>query len=709
MRSLHCMVALVICALCSLSAFGRVLHDSTTLSRFGIGITGGGIVNVGSGEPSSGAALRGIEGIEFFPVPLNRTTALSGFSIGVLADYRLSVAWSLELRADYTRQQTTLTGDEQVIISLWNVQRNRYTPLPVTLRNTLTLAPQAVGITPRVRLHLGEFLFVSGGIRFDALLPTIPDYSLELTQLPPNASLVAFDSTGVQRLALPLVLRPAAQQSVSISPVASLGAMFSIGERVRILPEITWQPVFQPFRAITVEGRDWNIGSVRLSCAFMLDIPAAQTVPPTDTTPSFQQQAVPTVSPVVLSSTASLQRQAIDSSNYSSNYGSKADGETVLLRDTIISVVAWNLPDTVRLVERTGTNATTDTTFEGQLQRDTLMESYIHEMPKARPFLVPTLGVRFVPAVGSPRRAETIQLSRLRERLSVVRRLRLDVRTSAVLETVDTLHSVRFPVMRFLPAVSSEVGIDSDHFFLTIVAEKQRDSSQDSPMYRHVESLQTDGQTALDWDAQLAVLQADTTLSPDDKLLVWLTVRDVEGQERMSDTVQIVFDYVKTNDSTANNRLGELAADEFNMPSSNQTRPSKANAETAVVRWTQATFVFSHDESGEKARKAQQILAEQLSAILKAPSQVKAYVKAQRTSVRYCTVILQPASGVGEDIVIARANAYARERARALVKKLRAAAPSVPLSFLTRFELQKPELFGIDFTIPTLNIFVEER
>jgi hypothetical protein len=135
MRSLHCMVALVICALCSLSAFGRVLHDSTTLSRFGIGITGGGIVNVGSGEPPSGAALRGIEGIEFFPVPLNRTTALSGFSVGVLADYRLSAAWSLELRADYTRQQTTLTGDEQVIISLWNVQRNRYTPVPVTLRN----------------------------------------------------------------------------------------------------------------------------------------------------------------------------------------------------------------------------------------------------------------------------------------------------------------------------------------------------------------------------------------------------------------------------------------------------------------------------------------------------------------------------------------------------------------------------------------------
>jgi hypothetical protein len=673
-------------------------YVGTERTRWSIGIVGGGIVNIGSTAPF-GIALASVRGIEPFPVPLRMQTALNGFSAGLEAEYRLNagvhtdansdanISWSLALRGEYTRQETTLTGNEAVVISLWDGAQRRFVPVRTTLLNTLTLSPQTIALTPLLRLRVGSVLTLGVGARLEAIVRNPLDYSITLASLPPN-TLVAFDSTGGQSLALPLELAPQARRELSISPIVSLGTTW-LGAGVRIMPEIVWQPLLQPFLGSVSQnvgggntggtastGGEWSLGSVRFNVALMLDmLPARTTTAPADNALPrvdssnntkavviITQPVISTTVPIFLVPTDSQPRNGAVHLDKARIDNDSLRKDTVTVRDTTIAFVAWNIADTVRLVRRTVTaNAGSDTSANAQANAPenvqantspnatlsakflTITESYIRDIPQPKPYLVASLDTRFIPALGSSRSSETKHISRLQERTFIVRRL--DNTGSVRGDNFDTLRSVRFPVMRFLPSVSSELGIA--RCFLTIAAKKH--TSQTPDFLRVVEVLRSDdGRTPIDWDAQLAVVAAkqdSTRLSSDHELLAWLTVQDIEGQERVSDTLRITFDDVSNDVQTADSVTKASIASTIRF----------VGAIKRAVMWTQAKVPPVTDINTHKA------VMKRLVTLLRTKS---------GSTVKHCIVVR------GGDL------SY---DAPVVVKALRTAVPTAHVSLLTRY------------------------
>ena len=517
----------IACQFCAAEGYAQ-----TALAPFQIGL----VVGISRQFPTG--RLAAVQDIPRFPAVLDvhNGTAFEG---GIEAAYRLNPSWELALRGEYGQSVSTTIGEENSILSVWNPQASRYQPVPVVIQNTLTANINLLSFTPLVRLFLGEMFFISLGSRFDVPLQTALRYRFDI------ANPAAFINNFSQRIDTALRLPPPARVGFSWSPTLSVGTLLTVN-RVRFMPEIQVQPLFQPFRGSMPENTSWNLASIRFNLGIVLSFPPAkaaeplpQSISPKSVTPAVSESAVP---PTLQINTAN-QTTAAHSSPLTKDDASSAQELPILLpmrldkvfqRDTTTQVVAWNLSDTVRVARKT-----TQSIAIPSGKQITIAESYIHDVPKPKPFLVANLDVRFIPALGAARASETKQAARLVEKPMIIRSLTAEGTTSGAFvlnEKYDTVNAVRMPLVRFLPTISSEIGVRERS--IAIGSER----SPDAPLLAIIAS----DAKPLDWDAQTLLFAPSSQSSIGtligDTLAVWMTVADNEGQRVTTDIARITVE-----------------------------------------------------------------------------------------------------------------------------------------------------------------------
>lgn len=534
LRYLHC---LIVCAFFASAVSLCAQTLSTNASQnvpFSLRLVGGIAPQFAMGR------LAALQDIQRFPAILNvhNGTILSG---GIEAAYRLNPSWELGLRGEYGQSSSTTTGDESLPISKLNPQliRYPYIPTPTIIRHTLTSTISLLSLTPLVRLFFGEVFYVGIGARFDVpLRVSLRDRS----DIEGSATFV--NGTSPQSIDTALQIPPATRAAFSFSPVLSVGTSLAVG-RLRFMPELQVQPFFQPLRGITPENTPWNLAALRFNLGIVFSFPAAQTSPVSLT-------SVPMNSPTnIVSQSVPIQPQNTTHSpsqdvSTPSTQGTKAENltaqeppitfpmrlDTVFQRDTTTQPVAWNLADTVRMDR----NTTQSRTIVNGKQI-TISESYTHDVPKPKPFLVANLDVRFIPALGAARSAETKQAARLTEKPMIVRSLTASAAQGVFSpnETYDTVNAVRLPLVRFLPTISSEVGVRER--VITIGSEQ----NSEAPLL----TIIAPDSKPLDWDAQTLLFlpfSSNRTHLVRDTLAVWMTVADNEGQRIKTEAARITVE-----------------------------------------------------------------------------------------------------------------------------------------------------------------------
>lgn len=520
----------IACQLCAAEGYAQ-----TAVAPFQIGLVGGISRQFPTGR------LAAVQDIQRFPAVLDvhNGTAFGG---GIEAVYRLNPSWELALCGEYGQSVSTTFGEENSTVSVWNPQVSRYQPVPVIIQNTLTTNVNLLSFTPLVRLFLGEIFFVSLGSRFDVPLQTTLRYRFDI------ANPATFVNNFSQRIDTALRLPPPARVGFSWSPTLSVGASFMVN-RVRFIPEIQVQPLFQPFRGSMPDNTSWNLASIRFNLGIVLSFPPAkasealpQSTPPKSITPTALESVVP---PTLQINTAN-QTTAAHSPSLTKDDASSAQElpillpmrlDTVFQRDTTTQVVAWNLSDTVRVARKT-----TQSIAIPSGKQITIAESYIHDVPKPKPFLVANLDVRFIPTLGAARASETKQAARLVEKPMIIRSLTAEATsgTFALNEKYDTVNAVRMPLMRFLPTISSEIGVRER--CIAIGSER----SPDAPLLTIIAS----DAKPLDWDAQTLLFapssQSRISTLIRDTLAVWMTVADNEGQRVKTDIARITVENLDT-------------------------------------------------------------------------------------------------------------------------------------------------------------------
>jgi hypothetical protein len=397
-----------------------------------------------------------------------------------------------------------------------------------------------LSLTPLVRLFLGEVFYVGIGARLDVPLQTSLRYRFDL-----DSPTSFVNSISPQRIDTNLRIPPATRAAFSFSPVLSVGASLAVG-RLRFMPELQVQPFFQPLRGITPENTPWNQAALRFNLGIIFSFPAAQTSPvplasaPVNSPTNIASQSTPIQSQNVTHSSSSQDASMVTSQ------GTKAENltaqepaiafpirlDTVFQRDTTTQPVAWNFADTVRMDR----NTTQSRTIPNGKQI-TISESYTHDVPKPKPFLVANLDVRFIPALGAGRSAETKQAAQLTEKPMIVRSLAASAAQGVFSpnETYDTVNAVRLPLVRFLPTISSEVGVRER--LITIGSEQ----GSEAPLL----TIIAPDAKPLDWDAQTLLFLpflSNRTHAVRDTLAVWMTVADNEGQRIKTEAARITVE-----------------------------------------------------------------------------------------------------------------------------------------------------------------------
>lgn len=526
---LTCLITIA-CQFCSVNGYAQAAS-----SPFQVGLVG----SISRQFPTG--RLAAVQDIQRFPaiLDIHNGTAFEG---GIEAIYRLNPSWELALRGEYGQSVSTTSGEEHSIVSVWNPQASRYQPVPATIQNTLTANVNLLSFTPLVRLYLGDIFFVSLGSRFDVPLQSSLRYRFDI------ADPATFVSNFSQRIDTALRLPPPARVGFSWSPTLSVGASLTVN-RVRFMPEIQVQPLFQPFRGFTPENTPWNLASVRFNLAIVLsfpppkaDEPLSSSAPPKSVPPTALESSIP---PTLQTNNANQTNTANSLQPTKDDASSAQDSpilfpmrlDTVFQRDTTTQVVAWNRSDTVRV-----TGKTTQSISIPSGKQIMIAESYIHDVPKPKPFLVANLDVRFIPALGAARTTETKQAARLVEKPMIIRSLTSDATSGAfaLKEKYDTLNAVRMPLMRFLPTISSEIGVRER--CIAIGSEH----SPDAPLL----TIIAPDAKPLDWDAQTLLFapssQSRVNTLIGDTLAVWMTVADNEGQRVKTDIARITVENLDT-------------------------------------------------------------------------------------------------------------------------------------------------------------------
>jgi hypothetical protein len=558
---------------------------------FHLGLNGG----ISRQFPAGGLAA--LQGVEPFPALLDTHNG-TGLEGGIEALYRLNSRWEVGLRGQYAQFSATTRGEGSTLIGVNNPLSAIPTPTRFPLQTTLFSDVQMLSFTPLVRLFFGDIFFVSAGLKIDVPVRSSLRARFDLVA-PPSATFVA---NGAQSLEAVLP-DTTARVGFSWSPVVSVGAALSLG-RVRFMPELQVQPLFQTFRGLAPNRTAWNLPSVRLNLGVILsfpDAPSSKNTPSADTAVTIPRTAFQTLPHQSTAPTASMVQPLNTTDTAIAITLPTTRIDTVFQRDTTTRFIAWNSRDSVRL---TRTSAQIVTAPNGQQM--SIMESYQHDVPKPKPFLVATIDVRFIPALGASRTTESKEASRLVEKPTIVRSLwaspekphssgaQNDVFTPS--EAFDTLSSVRLPLIRFASNVSTEVGLARQH--ITIASE----ASQNAPLIQ----IPYRGRKPFDWDAQALLFPETlrhfgeilddsiphhtsqfrtTPTRRGDTLLAWLKVTDNEAQDLSSDTVRITV------------------AHSEQKPPINETQIFKTNARQAA-RWTLVHLQLKPDNEKSRAEYA---------------------------------------------------------------------------------------------------------
>lgn len=540
----------ILCAAVSFSqcAYSQNLSALDSLSfrptPFSFGLSGG----ISRQFPLNSLARLPIS--EPFPALLeihNGTT----FEGGLEVLYRLSTAWEFGLRGQYTQFSATTRGEGSTLIAVPNPQGSLPIPTRFPVQVTLLTDVRLISFTPLIRLFVGEFFFVSAGVRVDIPLLGQTLLRTQFDLIAPPAITYVVSST--QRLESAWA-DSLARVGFSWSPVISLGASLPIG-RVRVIPEIQIQPIFQPFRGFARDGFVWNLPSVRLNVGLILSFP--------ETLSSKNNDTVQKETPIALSpSTASQLRTTTIGENTPppqvilSETHPETHIDTVFQRDTTTRFVPWQDADTIHL-EQTSIERRSIPSGE----QISITESYKHDIPKPKPFLVANMDVRFVPSLGAMKSLESKQAAKLTEKPMIVHSFFTPPLMSPLLqswtEKYDTVASVRLPIIRFLPSVSSEVGVKMH----SITIRSEGDATAHNAQLYQAEVK------PLDWDAQALVfpfvlknfpgaaptLLADSNTSSanigvQDTLWAWMNVTDNETQSRATDTARITVERFEAKD-----------------------------------------------------------------------------------------------------------------------------------------------------------------
>jgi hypothetical protein len=534
-----------------------IVSNTASLLPFRIGIVGG----VGRSFPLE--PLAAIAGVQPFPVVLNEYTPFFLPEIGLEAAYRLSPTWEIGLRGQYLRTSFEVAADERLPVAVWNPTLGVRVPTLARIRNVFGAEVQIVSATPLLRLFLGDVLFLSAGARFD--LPLQTSFRFQNTLLePPSSSFVVTPLRTIDSA----FRAPSAIAPLSVSPIVSLGVALPLG-RTRLMAELQAQPIFQPFRGVTPERTQLSQPTVRLNVALILGFLTPQALPSKEVFP--EQQEKPLYPQTTLKDSLSARINTLAAASKLDSQVQAATTvirrDTIFQRDTTVRIVAWSASDTVRLLQRTSQRISTTTSSE-QLS---ITESFQHDVPKPKPFLVGTMNVRFIPVLAAPKTTESQQTSRFVEKPMIVRSLiaaweASSDAQSAWKEVSDTVEAVRMPLVRFVPKISSEVGVKQQTIVITPNASNEAVFTE-----LHFLTSQSGAATPFDWDAQMMLFprilpnfQTATGAKPhqnslSDTLFAWMSLMDNEAQIYRTDTVNITVERSERSDASANARLSAAA------------------------------------------------------------------------------------------------------------------------------------------------------
>jgi hypothetical protein len=511
---------------------------------------------------------------EEFLSPLKDTLS-QGVGGGIELEYSIMPWFSFALRGEYAQMESRSTSSVRLPAGGTRppeMIQGQPAPRLIERRTALTYNAQSIAATPLARVRLWNVLTLSGGARFDAVLQMPLAYTVEID------SLVGTFVTGTSsRRTLYSTPNFVGRTELAVAPVFSIGATVNIG-KLTLMPEIQLQTQYRPFAAT-----NWSLVALRGNLSVLLNLPLAspdeikveQPFPKTASTTTITGTITGTITATALNA-----RLQANTSMPAPEAVPPPLDTVVQRRDTTMRVVSWGERDTIRLTKRT--IASVDDVVR-------VVEIYERSIPKSRPFLVADLDVRFISTLLAPRFLETSQAARLATHRMIIRHFRADEVDSSqgnmrVLETIDTIETVRMPILRFVPEISSELGIES-----SVVEVFTSESGT-------VERFAVESKRTLDWDIQHLFLkphQSDITRSlvSGTPLYSFLTATDTDGQIRRSDTVRVLVE-----------SLAEKS--DKNVPSTMQNRTPNTSVSTMTNRmntrstWLIATLSVPLEESG---------------------------------------------------------------------------------------------------------------
>ncbi|MCS6808682.1 MAG: hypothetical protein RML40_08395 [Bacteroidota bacterium] len=487
--------------------------------------------------------IAGIPSIPSFPTPLGEYRSSFIPEFGIEAAYRVHAQWELGVRARYYRAELEASGNERVLLSVWNPAQNRFVPQVGTLRNTLQAQASVVSATPLVRWFWGT-IFMSAGLQVELPVASSLRYTTRIVA-PDN---VTFVSNGSQ--IIDVSLNPEARvYTIALSPTMSFGVAVNL-ERFRLIPEVQIQPLSYLLQARTPNETALSMPSVRLNLGLLLNVSSSKSVPNSasdssavsDSARNMHVSAVVQSIPVVDGERHRSPREQLSSlrpENFPVVPVLAVRTDTVFQRDTVIRVVEWSKADTVR-IER----STIERRTVGSTEQVIVSESYVHDVPRPKPLLLGNLDIRFIPVAGAPKYAERRKIARLVEERMIVSSFLLSTELTGMWDTVhDTIMSVRLPWIRFTPSVSSEAGVQTQK--IVIACEKNATLAV----------LYEIGTRFLDLDAQILVFPhilphfrerlkgcCAVCCNNTRNVRAWLHLSDVQGQQAYTDTVQVIVE-----------------------------------------------------------------------------------------------------------------------------------------------------------------------
>ncbi len=535
------------------------------------------------------SSILGLPSVEYTsPVPFSQRNVVAdiGWNVGLEASLPLATLFRGVLRADYQTWSGVLGSDESIVVSTLLPNGTIRVPRQATLRHTVTTSLGSIGFTPMVRMTLFNALSASVGLRLGLLLRSPTEQTTEII-VPgqPNATFIANGSntrvdTSLAAIPSANALQTAFVGSLSYTVPLAGGAFF-------LSPELSFQQGLSNL-ATFANSASWKVTTFR--AGLMLTFagsPAPAPILPTNTPDNI-----------------TARRSDAESTQASvHNLFEPIRIDTLTKRDTTMQLVAWNDQAQTRLLQRSEARDV-HLTGEGDVQVLLISESYVRDIPKPKPILLPSVDIRFLTLNADKKLVESNQAQKLNIETVVVRQLTALSATAFSATTNngklftddrDTLNIVNPPVVRFYPKIISEAGVRSCSIEVaqnldrmsptafTPSALAERRVIAQIPC--NTGKITLNGASFVEWNAEQQsyfpehfILANTKKEAARGKLLVELNVTmmvvDDEGQHAVLDSAQILLEHTGfersstgVNRSASANTSTEANVDELRQPS----------------------------------------------------------------------------------------------------------------------------------------------